>query len=65
MLENFPAGKHDDEVDALSGAHGIVCATGGGFTSADIHEMVRHMPPADPLGLFSISGASRLGPEDF
>jgi len=21
VLENFPAGKHDDEVDALSGAH--------------------------------------------
>ncbi|HEX4265656.1 MAG TPA: phage terminase large subunit [Verrucomicrobiae bacterium] len=24
VLENFPAGKHDDEVDGLSGAHGLL-----------------------------------------
>jgi len=24
ILENFPAGRHDDEVDALSGAYGYV-----------------------------------------
>jgi len=33
VLENFPAGKHDDEVDALSGAHAILCKPSGGFTN--------------------------------
>lgn len=30
VLENFPVAKHDDEVDALSGAHGILSANSGG-----------------------------------
>ncbi len=34
VLENFPTGRHDDEVDALSGAHGTLSAPTGGFTSA-------------------------------
>ena len=33
-LENFP-GKHDDAVDALSGAHGRLSAGSGAFESAD------------------------------
>jgi predicted phage terminase large subunit-like protein len=32
VLENFPAGKHDDEVDGLSGAHAILCTPTGAFT---------------------------------
>jgi predicted phage terminase large subunit-like protein len=39
VLENFPTGRHDDEVDALSGAHAMLsgsfaCAFSG-FTAAD------------------------------
>jgi hypothetical protein len=35
-LENFPVARHDDDVDALSGAHGILSDNaGGGFTSAN------------------------------
>jgi predicted phage terminase large subunit-like protein len=33
VLENFPDAKHDDEVDALSGAHGILAAPSGAFSS--------------------------------
>jgi predicted phage terminase large subunit-like protein len=29
VLENFPVGKHDDEVDALSGAHGMLVSGSG------------------------------------
>jgi predicted phage terminase large subunit-like protein len=29
VLENFPAGKHDDEVDGLSGAHGLLSDSSG------------------------------------
>jgi len=36
ILENFPVAKHDDEVDGLSGAHGILAPMfSGGFASAD------------------------------
>lgn len=35
VLEAFPSGRHDDEVDALSGAHGMLSATGCAFSSAD------------------------------
>ena len=35
-LENFPVARHDDDVDALSGAHGILSDNAGGaFTSAN------------------------------
>jgi predicted phage terminase large subunit-like protein len=35
VLENFPIGKHDDEADGLSGAHGVLCDnSGGAFTGA-------------------------------
>ena len=30
MLENFPIGRHDDEVDALSGAHEMLRESHGG-----------------------------------
>jgi predicted phage terminase large subunit-like protein len=32
VLENFPVAKHDDEVDGLSGAHGILSSPSGAFT---------------------------------
>jgi predicted phage terminase large subunit-like protein len=36
VLENFPVGKHDDEVDGLSGAHALLAdATEGLNTTAD------------------------------
>jgi predicted phage terminase large subunit-like protein len=35
-VEAFPVARHDDQVDALSGAHGFLCAsTSCGFSSAD------------------------------
>ena len=34
VLENFPAGRHDDEVDALSGAHQTLCERSGAINSA-------------------------------
>jgi|ERR1051326_8215815 hypothetical protein len=34
--ENFPAGKHDDEVDALSGAHGVLVSYGGPVESESV-----------------------------
>ena len=39
VLENFPVAKHDDEVDALSGAHGILGdhSTGAFASSRDYH----------------------------
>jgi hypothetical protein len=33
VLENFPAGKHDDEVDALSGAYENLVSRGAPFES--------------------------------
>jgi predicted phage terminase large subunit-like protein len=36
VLENFPTGSHDDEVDALAGAHDVLAPKStGAFTSAD------------------------------
>lgn len=36
VLENFPLGLHDDEVDALWGAHGILSRiSGAGFTRVE------------------------------
>ena len=32
VLENFPVGRHDDEVDALSGAHEMLRESHGGFS---------------------------------
>jgi predicted phage terminase large subunit-like protein len=34
VLENFPVGKHDDEIDALSGAHEVLCSSSGAIHSA-------------------------------
>lgn len=33
ILENFPTGKHDDEADALSGAHSMLAANSGPVAS--------------------------------
>lgn len=50
VLENFPAGKHDDEVDGLSGAHGILCDNStGAFSSAS--QIIAPSPMVDRLGL--------------
>ena len=36
VLENFPAGSHDDEVDALSGAHEFLNNSTGAASDADL-----------------------------
>lgn len=41
VLENFPTGKHDDEVDGLSGAHGVLCGEStGAWDGATIAQAV-------------------------
>jgi predicted phage terminase large subunit-like protein len=47
-LENFPAGKHDDAVDALSGAYSLVGGRGGKFE----YERVNISRPGSSLGYF-------------
>ena len=37
VLENFPAGRHDDEVDALSGAYEQIGGRGGRFEYERVH----------------------------
>jgi predicted phage terminase large subunit-like protein len=66
VLENFPAGQHDDEVDALSGAHDQLAAPTGAWDSGSI----RALPPPtnpDPLGLWGLDSFTpdTLRPEDF
>jgi predicted phage terminase large subunit-like protein len=63
VLENFPAGKHDDEVDGLSGAYETVGTTSGAWTS----EAIRALPPALAPDRFCGERfeADRLRPEDF
>jgi predicted phage terminase large subunit-like protein len=40
VLENFPAGSHDDEVDALSGAYEQLGRPTGAWTAADVPDDV-------------------------
>ncbi len=47
-LENFPAGKHDDCVDALSGAYEQIGGRGAPFE----FERVPISRPCDPFGYF-------------
>jgi len=55
VLENFPTGTHDDDVDALSGAHGLLCSTTTGQ-----YVMVKHNE--EPLRANEmISGDRRRG----
>jgi hypothetical protein len=42
VLENFPTGRHDDEVDALSGAHENLRANCFGFSSAAVFGGGKH-----------------------
>lgn len=71
VLENFPADKHDDEVGALSGAHGVLCKPSGAWGAADIAEVEASeaaFESADPFGLFHDSRrefGTRLSREDF
>jgi predicted phage terminase large subunit-like protein len=45
VLENFPAGKHDDEVDALCGAHDqLASKSTGAISGADIESINRDNP---------------------
>ena len=37
VLENFPAGKHDDEVDAPNGAHENLVTRGAPFAFESVH----------------------------
>jgi predicted phage terminase large subunit-like protein len=46
VLENFPVGRHDDEVDALSGAHGMLLQGSGAFDN----NSTIHIPPDTRLG---------------
>ena len=48
VLENFPAGRHDDEVDALSGAYETIGGRGGRFE----YERVDTPRPFDAFGFF-------------
>jgi hypothetical protein len=49
VLENFPAGRHDDEVDALSGAYERACERGtGGIGGKEIEEIRRANPHLFP-----------------
>ena len=48
VLENFPAGKHDDEVDALSGAYEQIGGRGAPFEWESVH-MAR---PSNLFGCF-------------
>jgi hypothetical protein len=51
-LENFPAGRHDDGVDGLSGAHQILSASFSGAGSArDIASALAVHPLAPPPAL--------------
>ncbi len=45
-LEGFPVAVHDDQVDALSGAHGMLTAPGGAWSSQDIRAALRLSDPA-------------------
>lgn len=66
VLENFPVAKHDDEVDGLSGAHGILSRMfSGGFARADGFRAGGDDP--DPFALYGapLFEADRLDPEDF
>jgi hypothetical protein len=49
VLENFPAGKHDDEEDGLSGAHGMLCKPTGAFDN----ETLAGASSGSPSDLFS------------
>lgn len=61
VLENFPAAKHDDEVDALSGAHGMQCNAGKKFEIETFRTGENHFRGIDSLGgcrdRFRIKGA--------
>jgi predicted phage terminase large subunit-like protein len=56
--ESFPSGRHDDQVDALSGAHATLTDnSGGGITSL---ESIR---VAEPSGLFGVPERVTFGME--
>jgi phage terminase large subunit-like protein len=59
VLENFPIGLHDDEVDPLSGAHGILSAmTGGGFSKVEIKAERAQL---DSMGVVRLGDYARRG----
>ncbi|MGB7749300.1 MAG: phage terminase large subunit [Verrucomicrobiia bacterium] len=43
-LENFPTGRHDDAVDALSGGHTILSEQSGGWTAEAVREVLASNP---------------------
>jgi predicted phage terminase large subunit-like protein len=51
VLANFPTGKHDDEVDGLSGAHGILCGESSGAWDAAAIESALAACIKDPTGM--------------
>lgn len=65
VLENFPAAKHDDEVDALSGAHELLAKPSGAFTNVSEQLFVgTQNNPAVP-NPDAIVPFTRLGPGDY
>ena len=57
VLENFPARRHDDEVDALSGAYQYVRGGGGKFC----YETVRGRPKLFAGMEAALGGRERSG----
>jgi predicted phage terminase large subunit-like protein len=45
VLENFPTGRHDDEVDALTGAHEVLQKRSGAITPEAVEQMRRWNAP--------------------
>ena len=66
-LENFPVGRHDDEADALSGAHEMLRESHGGFsytrveTPSDEFRIASTWPRGRILGLKSVASFARFG----
>ncbi len=57
ILENFPEGKHDDEVDALSGAHAMLGSSRGGKG----YKRIETHSKRDESGCFRVSDYARHG----
>jgi predicted phage terminase large subunit-like protein len=54
-LENFPTGRHDDQVDALSGGHAMLSSPSRGFDAQNIKQVEcggNHGPNLSRTGVF-------------
>jgi predicted phage terminase large subunit-like protein len=71
-LEGFPNAAHDDQVDALSGAHELLAAPSGAFSASDIPKshsaasmLDAILPDAFNPGCLHFGRHDRLGRNDF